>query len=209
MLFLTIDDKNYAFYVEKRIRKNDIWKIYYLIYRKKPAQQLQSQNPTIIRLDSGCVSGQIYDDLSCDCLDQLHTALKTIIQKKENNSIIIHIPCHDGRGFGTAPKAETEIYKQGMEGRVYNTQEKLDTIQAAELLYGKNNIYDIRFFDEAALILRDLNIKNIKLLTDNVLKVNTFKKYDINVIRKKTKTDKQSCIEHIDAKKRSNLYFSE
>jgi GTP cyclohydrolase II len=92
-----------------------------------------------LRIDSGCVSGQIYDDESCDCIDQLNAGLEFLIQDKSKYGLVIHIPAQDGRGFGTAPKTETEIYKYGGKGRVHKT-EQLDTVSAAELLYGTKKL---------------------------------------------------------------------
>ena len=50
-------------------------------------------------------------------------ALKQLVKDDDSGGIVIHIPSHDGRGFGTAPKAETEIYKRG--GRVGFIQQLL------------------------------------------------------------------------------------
>jgi GTP cyclohydrolase II len=202
------DQQLFSFYVVKAIRKKDIWKVYYLIYRADTTLESLSlvNEPVLVRLDSGCISGQVYDDEACDCLDQLHDGLHQLIQDV-HPGIIIHIPTHDGRGFGTAPKAETEIYKRGGKGRIHSTV-SLDTVAAAKLLYGVDN-YDFRSFDGATQILVSLGIKKVILLTDNLEKVATLQKYGIEVLRKKTETNKASCIMHIEAKKNSSLYFSE
>jgi GTP cyclohydrolase II len=199
----------YGFNIQKRICKNDIWKTYYLIWnRDTPVATLQSSDSILLRLDSGCVSGQIYDDESCDCLDQLHDALKKIALDSDHQGLIIHIPAHDGRGFGTVPKAETEIYKRGGHGRV-NSTASLDTISAAKLLYGENNNYDLRSYDGAACILKSMQINQVILLTDNYLKVSTLQDHGIAVVRQKTETHKKSCLDHIKAKHNTDTYFSE
>lgn len=196
-----------SFYVTKIVKKKDAWKAYYVIYPATTTlESLAASNEHIlIRLDSGCVSGQIYDDEACDCLDQLHEGLNQLAQPTLCPGLIIHIPTHDGRGFGTAPKAETEIYKRGGEGCVHSTP-ALDTISAAKLLYGADS-YDIRSFDGAAQLLASLNINKVMLLTDNIHKIALLEKYGVHVLRKKTKTNKPSCIMHIDAKKKSGNYF--
>lgn len=201
---IVIEGKSCIFYVEKIIKKNDPWKLYYVI-TKKPS--LDKDNDIFLRIDSGCVSGQIYNDESCDCLDQLHEALKQLEMDNSNNGMIIHIPSHDGRGFGTAPKAETEIYKIGGDGRIHSTF-ALDTVTAAKSLFGTGK-YDLRSYDGVAQILKDWNFNKVILLTDNVEKVSALQKYGIEVLRKKTDTNKFSCASHLDAKKRSDLYFSE
>jgi GTP cyclohydrolase II len=206
---IDFETESHFFTVEKRIRKNDIWKIYYIVYKTIIAQENidTSELNRLLRIDSGCVSGQIYDDTSCDCLDQLHDALKQIAYDPHSQGIIIHIPGHDGRGFGTAPKAETEIYKIGGCGRVHSTC-PLDTIAAAKLLYGTET-YDLRSFNGTAELLSDMNISKVILLTDNVAKVHGLTNNGIEVIRQKTDTNKTTCLDHLQAKKNSSLYFSE
>lgn len=210
-IFVLIDfeEKSHSFSVEKRIRKNDVWKVYYIIRKTTDAKEIKNQleQDILLRIDSGCVSGQLYNDISCDCLDQLHNALKQIADDQNTQGIIIHVPAHDGRGFGTAPKAETEIYKIGGCGRVHSTG-PLDTIAAAHLLYG-TEIYDLRSFDGIAKILHDMNITKVTLITDNIAKINSIQNNGIEVIRQKTDTNKTTCLEHIQAKKNSTLYFSE
>ena len=205
----TCGQELFSFSVVKVIQKKDAWKVYYLIYKSDTTLKslASSEAGVLVRLDSGCVSGQIYDDESCDCLDQLHAGLHEIAQDQERPGIIIHIPTHDGRGFGTAPKAETEIYKRGGKGRVHTTP-ALDTVAAAKLLYGVDK-YDFRSFDGAAELLTFFGIKKVILLTDNIEKVELLQRYGIDVIRKKTETNKISCITHIEAKRNSSQYFTE
>ncbi len=169
--------------------------------------QSKGAEAPLLRLDSGCVSGQIYGDEACDCLDQLHEALRLLVMEENSSGVIIHIPGQDGRGFGTAPKAETEIYKRGGRGRIHSTV-ALDTVAAAKALYGVEK-YDLRSFDGAAFILNFLGINEVVLFTDNIEKVGTLEKYGVKVRRKRTGTDKASCLNHICAKKNSGLYFKE
>lgn len=93
-------------------------------------------------------------------------------------------------------------------GRIHETP-PLDTVAAAQLLYGVENCYDLRTFDGVGKLLWDKHISNVILLTDNVEKVNALKNSGIEVSRLKTDTHKASCINHINAKKNSDLYFSE
>ncbi len=188
--------------------ENDPWKLYYIItHDSKTISDFDKNRIVSLRIDSGCNSGQIYNDSSCDCLDQLHQGLMNIIKNQTDLSLLIHIPAHDGRGFGSAPKAETEIYKQGGAGRVNNTP-KLNTIEAATLLYQTSD-FDIRTYDGCAEILKLHRIREVNLLTDNKNKLESLLKYEISVKRKKTNTQKPSCLHHIIAKKNSKYYFSE
>jgi GTP cyclohydrolase II len=195
------------FFVRKKILKHDPWKLYYVISKTNLSDKTVSNNAILLRIDSGCVSGQIYDDETCDCLDQLHEGLYQISREVGGCSLIIHIPAHDGRGFGTAPKAETEIYKRGGQGRVHTTK-PLDTIAAAKLLYENLN-YDLRTYDGAAKIIKSLGFHQVILLTDNKMKVSALERNGIKVIRKQTGTEKKSCANHIIAKQKSENYFDE
>ena len=199
-----INDEPQKFYITKMIVKNDKWKLYYIVSNKKQYGDLSTKE-ILLRLDSGCVSGQIYGDQSCDCSDQLHDSLKSL-KEFSGDGLIIHIPSHDGRGFGTAPKLETEIYKVGGNGRVNQTIYVLDTISAAKLLYGKNN-YDLRTFDGAANILKWLGINKVLLITDNVLKTKALRDHGIQVKRLKTNSEKASCLLHLHAKRNSEFYY--
>lgn len=201
-----------SFNLVKKKLKNDEWKIYYIISKEHSGRsgsvgRLRLADIPLVRIDSGCVSGQIYDDATCDCLDQLHEGLYQISQETAENSILIHIPAQDGRGYGTSPKAETEIYKQGGRGRVHKT-EALDTVSGAKLLYA-SGIYDIRTYDGAARILKNMGFNKICLLTDNSVKVRALERYGIEVIRRKTKTQKETCIKHIESKKNSSFYYKD
>lgn len=204
---IELNKETHSFHLTEMIRKNDPWKIYYII-SKKPFEKIPEDmrdRPVFIRFDSGCVSGQIYDDQECDCYEQLREGLEQIVQYQDG--ILIHIPSHDGRGFGTAPKAETEIYKRGGKGRVHKTP-PLDTILAAKMLY-KTDDFDIRTFDGAATILKSQGIQNVILLTDNVQKLQTLQKHGVVVHRQKTGTSKNSCAVHVQAKKKDKHYFSQ
>lgn len=205
---ITIDEKPCDFYISHYFFKNDVWKSYYVVSVSPDFPNNTSrQEEVLLRLDSGCMSGQIYNDGGCDCLDQLHHALGLLAKSKDQKGVLIHIPTHDGRGFGSAPKAETEIYKNGGKGRI-NTTEPLDTIQAAILLYNTAH-FDIRTFDGCARLLTENNIHNVALFTDNKSKVGDLKNGGLMVSRKSTNTHKVTCEDHIKAKKSSPLYFGD
>lgn len=198
-----IEGKNRYFHISHCYLKDDPWKSYYVVTTLD--QPVEATLPFLLRIDSGCASGQIYGDPLCDCLDQLHQGLLHLSHVK--NGLLIHIPGHDGRGFGVAPKAETEIYKRGGEGRVHTT-EALDTIQAAYLLYKTEN-FDIRTYEGCAKILENYKIRAVHLLTDNKRKIKALEERGISVNRRQTHTEKVSCLTHIKAKKSSKNYFSD
>jgi GTP cyclohydrolase II len=191
---------SHCFEVEHYYIEEDPWKSYYVVRGKEAVA-----DPVLLRIDSGCTSGQIYHDNACDCLEQLEQGLTQVACNQR--ALLIHIPGHDGRGFGMAPKAETEIYKRGGAGRVH-TMDKVDTVQAATLLYGTSD-FDIRTFDGCAKILKDLNISHVHLLTDNKMKAQALNDQGLQVTRMKTNSRKESCLEHLRAKMKSKYYYQE
>lgn len=207
-LIVDLKGQKYHFSLIKKVISNDPWRLYYLITYSGDAQDglsrenIETQLP-MLRLDSGCLIGQIYGDETCDCLDQLHNTL--FILARDRCGLIVHMPTQDGRGFGSAPKAETEIYKQGGRGRVHET-EPLHTIAAAEHLYHSEHI-DLRTFDGAAKMLQHLKINRVQMYTDNRYKVYSLQDMGIETIRIPTDTDKESCAHHLEAKKNHKSYY--
>lgn len=123
-----------------------------------------------IRLDSGCFSG-VLGDTTCDCVEQLKIAQEMALEK---GGVIVHIPEQDGRGW--------REYKMANQRIMHET--KLDTITTAVKFYGREEIIDIRTFDEAALILKALGFpKNYKfdLGTKNPKKTNALMKAGFSV----------------------------
>ncbi|HRO51214.1 MAG TPA: peptide ABC transporter substrate-binding protein, partial [Hyphomicrobium sp.] len=52
----------------------------------------------LVRVHSGCVTGDIFHSLRCDCRAQLDSALERIA--KTPNGVLIYLPYHEGRGIG-------------------------------------------------------------------------------------------------------------
>jgi GTP cyclohydrolase II len=199
-----IKNKLCVLYVTKVFICKDHWKVYYIISKNNDLSYLK-KHEVFVRVDSGCVSGQIYDDDSCDCADQFFDFILKHVA--DGDGIVLHVPCHDGRGFGFAPKAETEIYKQGGTGRIHSTK-PMDTVSAAKLLYKADDYnYDIRDYGGVTLILTKLGCDNVKLYTDNRKKVDSLLSAGINVERVPTETHKSTCERHIEAKKNNPLFF--
>lgn len=108
---------------------NDNWGRYHTLIAC-PEMDVQTgmpkfKNPEniLVRTDSGCVTGQVFHDKTCDCRQQLHQAMEEINARGEG--IIVHIPGQDGRGMGLDFKLGT-LYIQQRLGA--------DTIQSATLL---------------------------------------------------------------------------
>lgn len=183
---------------------NDPWK-YYELFTPHPVEEVEKRD-VLLRVDSGCDIGQIFDDRGCDCREQLHTALTEI--QELGNGAVIHIPSQDGRGFGAATKMETEGLKRGIEVATNKGDLRpYDTITAARMLLGEE--FDIRTYSGAGRILGMLGIESVLLQTDNRLKAEGLAAGGIKVTRKPTNTTaSRGAAHHVEAKhNHSDVYF--
>ncbi len=103
----------------------------------------------LVRVHSSCYTGDLLASLSCDCRDQLQSAIE--IMAKAKGGIILYL-MQEGRGIGLVNKL-----------RAYDLKHKgMDTVEA-NLALGFAD--DERLFLPAAQILKKLSIKKIKLLS--------------------------------------------
>lgn len=142
---------------------------YVLIY--PGIEKLPDNQKIVLRLDSGCYSGMVFDDIVCDCREQLKIAQKLCVQN--NGGIIIHMPEHDGRGYKSLKWAEKRLIDELEMG----------VAEAAKLFHGKEEMTDIRTFDEAAIILRALGLENhtFEIATNNPKKIRAMKSAGIKL----------------------------
>jgi 3,4-dihydroxy 2-butanone 4-phosphate synthase/GTP cyclohydrolase II len=127
---------------------------------------LNDQENLLTRVHSECLTGDIFGSIKCDCGQQLEKALQDIQQEKKG--LLIYLRDHEGRGIGIGNKI-----------KAYNLQDQgEDTISANSCL--KLPI-DARKYDDAAQIIRLLNVKSIKLETNNPDKIHQLEKYGIKI----------------------------
>lgn len=123
-------------------------------------------NPVMVRVHSCCLTGDLLGSLKCDCRDQLHTSLKMV--EKEGKGVVLYMN-QEGRGIGLLNKLKA--YKLQEEG--------LDTVQANLKLGFK---MDERDFGVGAQILRDLDVRKIRLITNNPKKRAGLEGYGIHIV---------------------------
>jgi 3,4-dihydroxy 2-butanone 4-phosphate synthase/GTP cyclohydrolase II len=130
--------------------------------------QITGNEPTLVRLHSECLTGDVFGSERCDCGPQLHAALHAIEQR--GKGVVIYLR-QEGRGIGLLNKL-----------KAYKLQEAGDdTIEANEHL---GFPADMRDYGSAAEILADLGISNVQLLTNNPLKIDGLKQYGISQIER-------------------------
>jgi 3,4-dihydroxy 2-butanone 4-phosphate synthase/GTP cyclohydrolase II len=149
---------------------DDQWQKYSVIVKADIDEELlvpvfKNRNQLTLRTDSGCETGQLFGDLTCECGDQLHLALKTINEVGEG--MLINIPRQDGRGLGLTFKLAT-LWMQDVLG--------LNTVEVAALL-APGGIIDIRTYSGVICILKFFGISEsctINLATNNPKKAEVF-----------------------------------
>jgi len=136
-----------------------------LINRPDP----DSAEVPVVRVHSGCVTGDIFHSLRCDCYAQLQAAMAHITSAP--NGVLLYLPYHEGRGIGLVNKI-----------RAYALQDQgLDTVDANVEIGAP---IDARDYDMAAQILFDLGFPRIKLLTNNPAKVEALRAAGIIVVER-------------------------
>ena len=120
----------------------------------------------VVRIHSGCVTGDIFHSLRCDCYQQLQAALKVITDAPFG--AIVYVPYHEGRGIGLFKKIQAyALQDQG-----------LDTVEA-NISVGAP--VDSRDYDLSARALIDLGMGEIKLLSNNPAKEAALKAKGIRI----------------------------
>ncbi|HSR12025.1 MAG TPA: GTP cyclohydrolase II, partial [Thermodesulfobacteriota bacterium] len=122
----------------------------------------------LVRVHSECLTGDVFGSQRCDCGEQLHTAMRIVA--KEGRGVIVYMH-QEGRGIGLANKIKA--YALQDQGK--------DTVEANTALGFPP---DLRDYGLGAQILRDLNVRKIRLMTNNPKKLVGLQGYGLEVVER-------------------------
>jgi 3,4-dihydroxy 2-butanone 4-phosphate synthase/GTP cyclohydrolase II len=129
---------------------------------------LGAEKPTLARIHSQCLTGDVFGSTKCDCGQQLRAAMKLIA--KENRGVIVYQQ-QEGRGIGIINKI-----------RAYALQDAgADTIEANERLGLE---VDLRGYEQCAEILRDLGLRRVRLMSNNPEKIRALKTCGLEMVER-------------------------
>ncbi|GAB4164366.1 MAG: bifunctional 3,4-dihydroxy-2-butanone-4-phosphate synthase/GTP cyclohydrolase II [Terrimicrobiaceae bacterium] len=127
---------------------------------------IRRDHPTLVRVHSECLTGDVFGSRRCDCGSQLHHALRQI--DAAGTGVLVYMR-QEGRGIGLGPKIHA--YKLQEQG--------LDTVQANERL---GFPMDLRDYGLGAQILADLGVCKIRLMTNNPRKVVGLEGHNLEIV---------------------------
>jgi 3,4-dihydroxy 2-butanone 4-phosphate synthase/GTP cyclohydrolase II len=129
---------------------------------------IDPEKPTLVRVHSQCLTGDVFGSYRCDCGPQLEEAMEMV--QEEGRGVILYMQ-QEGRGIGLCNKLRA--YALQDQGR--------DTVEANEELGFEA---DLRDYGVGAQILASLGVKKMKLMTNNPKKIIGLEGYGLEMVER-------------------------
>jgi 3,4-dihydroxy 2-butanone 4-phosphate synthase/GTP cyclohydrolase II len=130
--------------------------------------EMRAEVPTLIRIHSQCLTGDVFGSIKCDCGEQLHSAMR-LIEAAGQGAIVYQM--QEGRGIGIINKI-----------RAYALQDAgADTVEANERLGFE---VDARSYEQCAEILFDMGLCKVRVMSNNPDKLRALEDAGLSVIER-------------------------
>lgn len=130
--------------------------------------ELRKDRPTLVRIHSQCLTGDVFGSVKCDCGRQLRAAMEMIA--RDRRGVIVYQQ-QEGRGIGIINKI-----------RAYALQDQgADTVEANERL---GLAVDTRCYEQCAEILYDLGLHRVRLMSNNPEKMRALEEMGLEVVER-------------------------
>ena len=130
--------------------------------------ELRREIPTLVRIHSQCLTGDVFGSTKCDCGPQLHQTMQ-MIEREGRGAVVYQL--QEGRGIGILNKI-----------RAYALQDKgADTVEANERL---GLAVDLRDYEQCAEVLFDLGLCQVRVISNNPLKLRALEEAGLRIVER-------------------------
>jgi len=170
--------------------------------------ELNAETPSLVRIHSQCLTGDVFHSLKCDCGRQLQRAMELI--QSEGHGVIVYQQ-QEGRGIGITNKI-----------RAYALQDAGQDTVEANISLGFEA--DLRQYECCAEIIKQLGLRRIRLMSNNPDKIAAVQHAGIEIVERvslevephensmgymKTKKEKMGhLLEKVDAEENARVLTS-
>ena len=130
--------------------------------------ELRQDRPTLVRIHSQCLTGDVFGSRKCDCGQQLRASMELI--EREGSGVIVYQQ-QEGRGIGILNKIRAYALQDG----------GADTIEANQKLGLE---VDLRCYEQCGEILRDLGLTRVRLMSNNPEKIRGLEEMGFRVVER-------------------------